>query len=70
MWSHATRSWDDEVLEAVAGAPGYEQIARVRAMLGEVDTSGGGRKVGNISLYFAERYGFNPGSYFSLQFLV
>lgn len=59
MWNHPTRQWDDAVLEIVAGSPAFEHAGRLKLMLGEVDTAGG-RKVGNISSYFVDRYGFSP----------
>lgn len=59
IWAHASRGWDDLVLEVVAGSK--EEAARLRVMLGEVDVSGGGKKIGNIAPYFVERYGFSPG---------
>ena len=61
MWSHARHAWDEEVLEIVAGSSAIEHAGRLRMMLGEVDTSNGGRKVGNISSYFVERFGFPSG---------
>lgn len=61
MWSHAQRCWDDGVLEIVAGSPAFEHAGRLKMMLGDVDAAGGGRKVGNISSYFVERFGFSPG---------
>jgi xylulokinase len=56
------RAWDDAAVEVVSGTNAPEEIARVKRMLGEVDTSGGGRRVGNISPYFVERYRFNAGT--------
>lgn len=60
MWNHQTRQWDDVVLDIVAGSPAFEHAGRLKLMLGEVDTAGG-RKVGSLSPYFIERYGFSPG---------
>ena len=69
MWVHAANPnnatnqgyWDEEVLEIVAGS--REDGRRVRGWLGDVDVSGGSRRVGNISRYLVERYGFDPGEY-------
>lgn len=61
LWAQSQKAWDDVVVEIVAGTNAPDEISRVKRMLGEVDTSGGGRRVGNISSYFAERYGFNAG---------
>ncbi|KAI5118736.1 hypothetical protein M0805_000065 [Coniferiporia weirii] len=60
MWSHAQRAWDDAVLEIVAGSSAFEHAGRLKMMLGDVDTQGGGRKAGHISSYFVDRYGFSP----------
>jgi xylulokinase len=51
--------WDEGVLEIVGGS--REEGRRVRGWLGDVDISGGGKKVGSISKYLVERYGFDPG---------
>ena len=56
--------WDEEVLEIVAGS--REDGRRVRGWLGDVDVSGGSRRVGNVSRYLVERYGFDPGEYFTI----
>lgn len=61
MWSHTRHAWDEEVLEIVAGSSAIEHAGRLRMMLGDVDSTSGGRKVGNISAYFVERFGFSPG---------
>ncbi|THU78197.1 hypothetical protein K435DRAFT_65004 [Dendrothele bispora CBS 962.96] len=50
--------WDEHVLDIVGGS--REEGRRVRGWLGEVDVTGGGRKVGNISRYLVERFGFDP----------
>ncbi|KAI9507061.1 actin-like ATPase domain-containing protein [Russula earlei] len=50
--------WDDEVIEYIAGS--REEAWRVRGWLGEVDVSGGGRRVATVSRYLVERYGFEP----------
>ncbi|KAH8801857.1 hypothetical protein DL96DRAFT_1634571 [Flagelloscypha sp. PMI_526] len=53
-------NWDEGVLDIIGGS--REEGRRVRGWLGEVDTSPdrGGRKVGNVSRYLVERYGFDP----------
>ena len=53
--------WDDEVIEYVAGS--REEAWRVRGWLGEVDVSGGGRRVATVSRYLVDRYGFEPGKF-------
>ena len=63
MWRYAMGGqgqWDDEVLEYIAGG-GRDEALRLRSWLGDVDTSGGGRRIANVSRYLAERYGFEPG---------
>ncbi|KAH8109625.1 actin-like ATPase domain-containing protein [Phellopilus nigrolimitatus] len=60
MWSHPQRAWDEGVLEIVAGSNSFEHMGRLKMMLGDVDVQGGGRKIGSISPYFVERYGFSP----------
>ncbi|KAF9484591.1 D-xylulose kinase [Pholiota conissans] len=50
--------WDEGVLDIVGGS--REEGRRVRGWLGDVDVSGGSRKVGNVSRYLVERYGFDP----------
>ncbi|PPQ90346.1 hypothetical protein CVT25_007748 [Psilocybe cyanescens] len=49
--------WDEDVLDIVGGS--REEGRRVRGWLGDVDVSGGSRKVGNVSRYLVERYGFD-----------
>ena len=56
--------WDDEVFEYIAGS--REEAWRVRAWLGDVDVSGGGRRVATVSRYLVDRYGFEPGKFFLL----
>lgn len=51
--------WDEGVLDIVGGS--REEGRRVRGWLGDVDTSGGARRAGNVSRYLVERYGFDPG---------
>ncbi|KAF7305310.1 hypothetical protein HMN09_00782600 [Mycena chlorophos] len=58
LWSHTANAWDENVLDIVGGS--REEGRRVRGWLGEVDLTGGGRRAGNISRYFVERYGFDP----------
>ncbi|KAK7436187.1 hypothetical protein VKT23_019264 [Stygiomarasmius scandens] len=64
LWVHGGHNpgsqgyWDEGVLDIVGGS--REEGRRVRGWLGEVDVSGGGRKVGNVSKYLVERYGFDP----------
>jgi xylulokinase len=53
--------WDDEVIEYIAGS--REEGWRVRGWLGDVDISGGGRRVATVSRYLVERYGFEPGTF-------
>ena len=53
--------WDDEVIEYIAGS--REEAWRVRAWLGDVDVSGGGRRVATVSRYLVDRYGFEPGKF-------
>ncbi|KAH9966997.1 actin-like ATPase domain-containing protein [Russula compacta] len=50
--------WDDEVIEYIAGS--REEAWRVRTWLGDVDVSGGGRRVATVSRYLVDRYGFEP----------
>ena len=54
--------WDEGVLDIVGGS--REEGRRVRGWLGDVDVSGGSRKIGNVSRYLVERYGFDPGNKF------
>jgi xylulokinase len=66
MWVHANTPasqghWDEGVLDIVGGS--REEGRRVRGWLGDVDTSGGGKRAGNVSRYLVERYRFDPGIY-------
>ncbi|KIK68498.1 hypothetical protein GYMLUDRAFT_35926 [Collybiopsis luxurians FD-317 M1] len=62
LWVHNPGNggghWDEGVLDIVGGS--REEGRRVRGWLGEVDVSGGGRKVGTVSRYLVERFGFDP----------
>ena len=53
--------WDDEIIEYIAGS--REEAWRVHGWLGDVDVSGGGRRVATVSRYLVERYGFEPGKF-------
>ncbi|KAG7085446.1 hypothetical protein E1B28_003007 [Marasmius oreades] len=48
--------WEENVLDIVGGS--REEGRRVRGWLGDVDVSGGARKIGNVSRYLVERFGF------------
>ncbi|KAI0049120.1 D-xylulose kinase [Auriscalpium vulgare] len=66
MWVYASGGqghWDDEVIELVAGS--REDARRVRTWLGDVDISGGGRRIGTVSRYLVDRYGFDPDTILS-----
>ncbi|KAF5345646.1 hypothetical protein D9756_011239 [Leucocoprinus leucothites] len=63
MWVHSTTPgtpshWDEGTLDIVGGS--REEGRRVRGWLGDVDTTGGGRRAGNVSRYLVERYRFDP----------
>ena len=66
LWVHSGNQagvqshWDEGVMEIVGG--NREEGRRIWAWLGDVDVSGGRRRIGNISRYLVERYGFDPGS--------
>ncbi|KAL0061327.1 hypothetical protein AAF712_011844 [Marasmius tenuissimus] len=49
--------WDENVLDIVGGS--REEGRRVRGWLGDVDVSGGARKIGNVSRYLVDRFGFD-----------
>lgn len=63
MWVHGTSSspghWDEGVLEIIGG--NREEGKRIRTWLGEVDLSGGSRKIGMVSRYLVDRYRFDHG---------
>ncbi|KAJ8454627.1 hypothetical protein ONZ51_g12919 [Trametes cubensis] len=64
LWAHAGTQpgvqshWDEGVMEIVGGS--REEGHRIWSWLGDVDISGGRRRIGNISKYLVERYGFDP----------
>ena len=64
MWVHGTSSspghWDEGVLEIIGG--NREEGRRIRTWLGDVDFSGGSRKIGMISRYLVDRYRFDHGN--------
>lgn len=53
--------WDEGVMEIVGGS--RDEGRRILRWFGEVDTSGGKRRIGTVSRYLVERYGFDPGAY-------
>lgn len=55
-----TSHWDEEILEIVGG--NREEGRRIRSWLGDVDTSGDRRRVGTVSRYLIDRYGFDTGN--------
>jgi len=67
MWVHGTSSspghWDEGVLEIIGG--NREEGRRIRTWLGDVDLSGGGRKIGMVSRYLVDRYRFDHGELFT-----
>lgn len=71
LWSHAGSNaatgsqshWDEGVLEIVGG--NREEGRRIYGWLGDVDTSGGRRRLGTVSRYLTDRFGFDPGREFS-----
>ncbi|KAI0315947.1 actin-like ATPase domain-containing protein [Amylostereum chailletii] len=66
MWVYASGGqghWDDEVIGLVGGSA--EEARRVRAWLGEVDVSGGGRRIATVSKYMQDRYGLEPDTIIS-----
>jgi xylulokinase len=52
--------WDETVLDIVGGS--REEGRRVRGWLGEVDISGGSKRIGHVSRFLVDRYGFDPGN--------
>jgi xylulokinase len=58
-WNHQAGEWDDGVLEIIGGS--RDEGRRVKSWLGEVEIAAGGKRVGTISKYLTERYGFDPG---------
>lgn len=60
--------WDELVLEIVSG--NREEARRVRGWLGEVDLSGGRRRIGTVSRYLVDRYGFDPGTYIMRNIVI
>ncbi|PCH34913.1 actin-like ATPase domain-containing protein [Wolfiporia cocos MD-104 SS10] len=63
LWVHSTAPgtpshWDEGVMEIVAG--NHEEGRRIYSWLGDVDISGGRRRIGNVSRYLVDRYGFDP----------
>lgn len=66
LWVHSTTPgqpshWDEGVMEIVGG--NRDEGRRIWGWLGDVDSSGGRRRIGNVSRYLVERYGFDPGMY-------
>ena len=67
LWVHAGSQaggqsrWDEGVMEIVGG--NRDEGRRIWQWLGEVDVSGGRRRIGTISRYLVERFGFDPGLY-------
>lgn len=49
--------WEENVLDIVGGS--REEGRRVRGWMGDVDVTGGARKIGNVSRYLVERFGFD-----------
>ncbi|KZT66507.1 actin-like ATPase domain-containing protein [Daedalea quercina L-15889] len=65
LWSHSgpqptgtPSHWDEGVLEIVGGS--RDEGRRIWGWLGDVDISGGRRRIGSVSRYLVERYGFDP----------
>ncbi|KAI0086041.1 actin-like ATPase domain-containing protein [Irpex rosettiformis] len=62
LWVHSTQQgtpshWDEGVLDIVGG--NRDEGRRIWGWLGDVDTSGGRRRIGSVSRYLVERYGFD-----------
>lgn len=68
LWVHAgsqpggQSGWDEGVMEIVGG--NRDEGHRIWQWLGEVDVSGGRRRIGTISRYLVDRFGFDSGLYF------
>ena len=67
LWAHSgpqsagtPSHWDEGVLEIVGGS--RDEGRRIWGWLGDVDISGGRRRIGIVSRYLVERYGFDPGT--------
>ncbi|TFY63042.1 hypothetical protein EVJ58_g3472 [Rhodofomes roseus] len=65
LWAHSgpqpagtPSHWDEGVLEIVGGS--RDEGRRIWGWLGDVDISGGRRRIGSISRYLVDRYGFDP----------
>ncbi|KZT01992.1 actin-like ATPase domain-containing protein [Laetiporus sulphureus 93-53] len=63
LWAHSTTAgtpshWDEGVMEIVGG--NRDEGRRIWGWLGDVDVSGGRRRIGNVSRYLVDRYGFDP----------
>lgn len=70
LWVHSTTPgtpshWDEGVMEIVGG--NRDEGRRIWGWLGDVDTSGGRRRIGNVSRYLVERFGFDPGKSFRIK---
>lgn len=68
LWAHSgpqpagtPSHWDEGVLEIVGGS--RDEGRRIWGWLGDVDISGGRRRIGIVSRYLVDRYGFDPGTY-------
>lgn len=62
MWVHGGQQdgyWDEGVMEIVGGS--REEGRKIRGWLGEVELAGG-KRVGHVSKYMVDRYGFDPGT--------
>ncbi|KDQ49763.1 hypothetical protein JAAARDRAFT_200595 [Jaapia argillacea MUCL 33604] len=62
MWNHGgpqgPSQWDDGVLDIVGGS--RDDGRKIRAWLGDVDLAAGGKRIGTVSKYLVDRYGFDP----------
>lgn len=73
LWVHSTQQgtpshWDEGVLDIVGG--NRDEGRRIWGWLGDVDTSGGRRRIGSVSRYLVDRYGFDPGESLSILLCV